>query len=215
MSEHLDPDQSSRPGAGDLPSYHRTATEGAAPTAAPAADPGWSPPPADRPDRARRGAGVAALVLAGALIGGAAVAAVTHGSSGGTAASAQVGAGQGSPGQLGGSLPGQGGAAGPGGLAGEQRVTGTLRSVGSSSIQLSTADGTSTYPVTSATEIIQDGTAASLADLKSGETVLVHLVPTGTGSAMTVERIIAGDFSRGGFGAVPGSGSGSASGSTT
>ena len=134
--------------------------------------------------------------------------ALTHDSSGGTSPVASAGvAGQQQPGTTGqqgqGAPPGQGQddqgqgqGRGFGGVDGEQRVVGVLSAVGNSSISLRTSSGTATYPVTSATEIAKDGALASLSDLSSGDTVLVHLVPPANGSTdtadLTVERIIVG-----------------------
>jgi hypothetical protein len=188
-------DDEAHPAEPDLPDYHRrAAAEGwAAPT-----NPGWAGRmPADlvepavgmQPAARRTGgaAAMAALVLAGALIGGVGVAAVAHGGAGSTTAGGSAAA-AGHPDQLG-APPGDD----------EVQVSGTLRSVDPSSIRLHTAHGTSTYPVTAATQVLAQGELASLSDLRSGQPVLVHLVPSG--SSMSVDRIIAGNP---GFGAPAG-----------
>ena len=141
-----------------------------------------------------RGAGIVATgVVAGAI----AVAALQSSSGASPAAvsgSTQQPAGQaGASGQgfRGGPPPG-GGFGGPGGgVAGETRLSGTLSAVGVSSITVKAADGTSTtVPVNGTTEIINNGASASLSVLSSGEQVLVHVVPSGSGTV--AERIFAG-----------------------
>ena len=86
--------------------------------------------------------------------------------------------------------PPQGGPA-LGGLAGEQRLSGTLVSVGTDSVTMRTSRGRATYSVTSATEVVRNGRVADLSALRAGDAVLVHVLPSGTGSGMTVERIFA------------------------
>ncbi len=155
---------------------------------------------------------MAALVAAAAVAGGGVTYVVTHGSSSGsiapvasTGAAGQLPGGTGTQQQGGaGTAPGLGQGGPGGGVAGEQRIIGTLRAVGDSSITVTTTSGTQTYQVTDATEIAQDGVQASLSDLTTGEVVLVHLVPSSSASSgstdpadFVVERIIAGT---GGFG---------------
>jgi hypothetical protein len=117
-----------------------------------------APPPSDVVDSNDSAAAVTAsasrrtlamragLVVAGAVVGGIVVASVHHDSSA-TAAPTSFGA---PPGQLPG--PPQGGF---GGLAGEQRLSGTLVSVGSSSVTVRTPNGQATYAVMSASEIVR------------------------------------------------------------
>jgi hypothetical protein len=172
---------------------------------------------------------MAALVAAAAVAGGGVTYVITHASSSGS--TAQV-ASTGTAGQLPGSTGtqqggtgtqpglgqgGPGGTGGFGGVAGEQRIVGTLRAVGDSSITVTTTSGTQTYQVSDATEIAQDGAPASLSDLTTGEVVLVHLVPSNNSSSgstdpadLTVERIIAGTGGLGrGFGPGDDNGTGS------
>jgi hypothetical protein len=145
----------------------------------------------------------AGLVAAGAVVGGIVVTSVHHNSS--TAATSptsfvgpqggangQIPGGQFPGGQIpGGQLPGspQGGF---GGLAGEQHVTGTLVSVGSSTVTVRSSSGVATYTVTSATQVVRNGRAVQLSALRAGDPVLVHVYPSGSGSRLTVERLFAG-----------------------
>jgi hypothetical protein len=165
------------------------------------------------PDRKPVGRAVAVgagLVLAGALVGTVGVSlvqAATRNTAATTtqppAAAAQGGAGTQAvpPGTQGGTgtqgVPPGAGFRGPqgGGVAGEQRITGTIAAIGTSSVSVKTASGTSTYAV--------DGQTDALSSLTAGETVLLHVFPASSGSAMYAERILAGtSFGRGG-GAPP------------
>ncbi|HET6817018.1 MAG TPA: hypothetical protein VFH66_07325 [Mycobacteriales bacterium] len=98
-----------------------------------------------------------------------------------------------------------GGGAGPGGADGEQHLTGVVVSVGSSSIRLRTSLGTASYAVTAQTEIVRNGSVASLSSIRPGDGVFVHLMPTG-GNSYAVERL---------FAQATSTGSGSSSAGTT
>jgi hypothetical protein len=131
----------------------------------------------------------AGLLAVGAAAGALVVTTVAHGSSTPTTPVANAGA-QGPLGANGGpGGPPPGGF--PGGRAGEQHLTGTLTSVGASSVTVTTASGTATYAVTSATQIIRNGNVSSLAALRSGDSVFVHVYPTGSTDQLTAERIFA------------------------
>jgi hypothetical protein len=78
-----------------------------------------------------------------------------------------------------------------GGLDGEQRLSGTVAAIGGSSITVTTSSGRLTYAVIGTTDIRRDGQTIALSALKVGETVLVHVYPTG--SSYTAERILAGN----------------------
>src|SRR5207244_1949347 len=66
-------------------------------------------------------------------------------------------------GQLPGQLQGQGGfAGGRGGVDGEERLSGTVTAVGTSTVTIRTPSGTSKYAVTSHTEIVRNGANAAL-----------------------------------------------------
>lgn len=134
------------------------------------------------------------LVTAGLLVGGVGVAALRPHSSPnnatptGFAQNGQIpnGNGQLPNGQLQG---GQGGFGGPGGgVDGEQRVTGSVVSVGSASIRIRTSSGTASYGVTGQTEIVRNGALASLSAVQPGDDVFVHLIPS-SGSSYVVERL--------------------------
>ena len=149
--------------------------------------------PASRWSRPRRWLATGGLVAAG-LAGGIGIGvAVNHSSNGGQRAVADGRVGAAAPGagapnggfgpdQDGGRDGGQGG-----GQAGEQHVQGTVTAVGGSSMTVKTASGTSTYHVGSSTQILRNGSSAKVADLKTGDTVEVHVLSDGT-----VERIFAG-----------------------
>ncbi|MBV9486109.1 MAG: hypothetical protein JO246_08630 [Frankiaceae bacterium] len=159
---------------------------------------------------------ISAAVLAGGLIVGGGVGyAVGHdGSSGSSARTAATGlplSPLGAAGELpGGSagLPGSGGSGFGGGVAGEQRIQGTLTAKSGSKITVKASDGTTaSYSVPGTTEIIRDNSTATLADLKVGDAVLVHLIPAASGSGTVVERVFAGtSATMGGPGGVPGAG---------
>jgi hypothetical protein len=164
------------------------------------------------------------LVAAGAVIGGLVVAAVSHGSSTSITPTAAVGSqGSGLTGNapLGGGPP-AGGLQGsvPGGApfgrrAGEQHLSGTLVSVGSSSVTVRTSSGTATYTVTSATEIVRNGRVVTLSALRAGDPVFVHVYPGGSGSRLLVERLFAGTSAAAGPLGAPGSAGGTTTGRTT
>jgi hypothetical protein len=163
------------------------------------------------------------LVAAGALVGGVGVAALRPHT---TSAASTTGFGrglppgaQGLPGQggaaqggapQGGVAPGQGGfASGPGGVDGEQHLSGTVTAVGSSTVTIRTASGTTKYAVTSQTEVVRNGAVASLSSIRPGDSVFVHLIPT-SGTSYVVERLFAQSA-----GASNGTGQSSSTGTTT
>ena len=116
--------------------------------------------------------------------------------------------GQQSQGQqgFGGPMGGFGGPPGMTGTTGEEHVQGTVAGVSGSTLRVRTASGTTSYRISSSTQVVRNGQAAKLSDLKTGEPVLVHVI-TSNGST-TVERVIAGTM--GGFlGGPPGAAQGS------
>ena len=142
------------------------------------------PPPSSRRQLAIR----AGLIAAGAVVGGVVVTSISHGGSTTTAngvPSAAVGA------QGGGQFPGNGQAPTFGGLNGEERLSGSLVSVGASTVTIKTSTGTASYDVTSSSEIVRNGQVVALSALRPGDTVFVHVYPAGSGSQMTVERLFA------------------------
>ena len=88
-----------------------------------------------------------------------------------------------------------GGFGGPGGMAGEEHVQGTVAGVSGSTLKVKTASGTTSYTVSSSTQVIRNGQAAQLSDLKTGDPVVVHVITTNGSNA--VERVIAGTMSQG------------------
>jgi hypothetical protein len=117
---------------------------------------------------------------------------------------AQGGVQGGVPGAGQGAVPGGQGLRGRfGGQNGEQRLIGTLTAVSASKITVRSSSGTATYQVVAQTEIVREGAAASAADLKVGDRVLVHVFPA-SGSDGVLERVIAVPAARAGAG--PGAG---------
>jgi hypothetical protein len=136
------------------------------------------------------------LVAAGAAVGAVIVTQMNNSSPTTTAntapAVAQVpgttGQAPGTTGQAPGNGRGPGGFGG--GLAGEQRLSGTVTSVGSSTVTVKTSNGTATYIVNSSTQIIRNGQAVSLSAIKAGDPVFMHVYPSNGKTA--VERLFAG-----------------------
>lgn len=89
--------------------------------------------------------------------------------------------------------PGFGGGPGPGfgGRDGEQHVTGTVVAVGSSSVTVKLANGsTATYAVIDSSDIVKNGARVSLTAIKVGETVFLHVYPLN--GRTVVEHLFAG-----------------------
>ena len=146
-----------------------------------------------------------APVVAAFLVGGGAVLALEHHSgSSASAASSSAGAFGGSP--------ASGTAGGPGGgVAGEQHIQGTVAATGASTVTVKATGGTTgTYTVDASSQIEVNGQSATLSAVKVGDTVLVHVYPSSSGT-MLVERLFDGDLPAGGpdgFGPPSGSSSG-------
>ncbi|MGZ6827884.1 MAG: DUF5666 domain-containing protein, partial [Mycobacteriales bacterium] len=149
-----------------------------------------------------RGIGIVTTGLVAGAIGVTAISSSSSAASTGSAGSAP---------RFGGA-PGQGPQGGPpggvdggrGGVAGETRLRGTITAVGSASLTVKGLDGTTTtVPVNGATEIVRDGSSASLSALRAGDQVLVHVVPSGTSTV--AERVFAGTSATAGpgFGGPP------------
>jgi hypothetical protein len=160
-----------------------------------------APAPAAR-GRYRRLARTVAPIAAALLVGaGVAFAVEHHSSSSGSAGSASSAAGTPDAGATGGG-PG-------GGIAGEQHIQGTVTATTSGSITVKSSSGSSTtYVVNSTTEIVRNGQSASLAAVKVGDPVFLHVYPSSSGQ-MLVERLFAGTSSTDtgpGFGPPPSSG---------
>jgi hypothetical protein len=146
-------------------------------------------------------------VAAALLVGGGVVYALDHrggsasdAASGGTAVLAGGSRGPGAPGGFGGG----------GGVDGEQHIQGTVTATTDSTVTVESPSGTATYTVDVTTEIVRNGRSATLADVRVGDPVLVHVYPSSSGQ-MLVERLFAGtsasDGGPGGFG-PPGGGQG-------
>jgi hypothetical protein len=101
---------------------------------------------------------------------------------------------------------GQGGGQGfgQGGQLGARGLMGTVASISSSSLSITSAQGSTTVQVTSATTVLVNGAQGSLSDVTKGATVLVRT--SGTGSALVADRIFVGGagFGGRGFGPPPG-----------
>jgi hypothetical protein len=169
-------------------------------------------PPRDHTARNRWA--MVALVVGGAAIGAVVVSQVNNHSASATTGAAPAAVQNQLPGgQLpGGQLPG-GTAGGAGGLSGEQRLAGTVTSVGASSVTMKTASGTATYYVTSDTEIVRNGTTVALSAIKSGDAVFVHVYPLD--GKMYIERLFAGTSATQGQTGPGGPPPGAVQGSTT
>jgi hypothetical protein len=152
---------------------------------------------APRPARRRTAAKLSALVAASVVVGAGASYVVNHGSeptaSAGTASSpAAVGRSDAGP------PAGFDGSGGGGGIAGEQHVQGAVTAKTDSTVTVRSSGGTATYSVVSTSQIVRDGQPATLADVKVGDAVLVHVYPSS--GRMLVERLFAGTLAGGGFG---------------
>jgi hypothetical protein len=178
------------------------------------------PPPSRGAGGVLKGVGVVATGLVAGAIG----VAVLQGSPSTAATSPAASTAQnvppgaqglpGRPNRLGQGLGGPGTGGPGGGVAGESRLVGTIASVGAASITVRTAAGTSvTVPVNGATEIALNGALVSLAELKGGDQVLVHVIPAGTGTV--AERILAGNAAGPGPGGPPAGKQAPASGATS
>jgi len=114
---------------------------------------------------------------------------------GGQGPGGQVPGGQGPGGQFPGGpgpggMPGNGGP-GFGGRPGEQHVGGTVTAVGSSTVTVKLADGTTaTYAVIASSDIVKNGARVSLSAIKVGDAVFLHVYPSN--GQTVVEHLFAG-----------------------
>jgi hypothetical protein len=100
-----------------------------------------------------------------------------------------------------------------GGVQGEERIQGTVAATTGSTITVRSSTGTTaTYTVDSTSQIVSNGQSGTLADVKVGDTVFVHVVPGSSGNKV-VERLFVGTLPQGGPGGAP-PGSDGQSGST-
>lgn len=167
----------------------------------------WLPPPPDAPDVLASGPAqprnrprwirVLALAVAGVLGGGGVAYAAGHSSGDASASTSAVGTAATSEDPPGGATGSRADHIGPaggqaGGLAGEQHLQGTVTAVGGSSVTVQTSAGTHAYQVTSSTEIVVNGAPATLAQVKAGQPVLVHVYPGSSKGRLLVERLFAG-----------------------
>jgi hypothetical protein len=156
------------------------------------------------PSRRGRHLGASIGLIVGGLLAGTVGVTAVQAATGGTKTQQTTAATTGAAGQTAPQGQQPGGFGGPGGgVAGEQRVTGTIAAVGASSVTVTTSSGKKTYAVNGTTDIRRDGQTIALSALKVGETVLLHVYPSG--SSYAAERILAGTqgFGRGGFGGPP------------
>jgi len=110
---------------------------------------------------------------------------------GGQGPGGQLPNGQGPNGQLPGGPPGFAGGPGFGGRDGEQRVNGTVTAVGSSSVTVKLASGTTaTYAVIGSSDIVKNGARVSLSSIKVGDAVFLHVYPLN--GRTIVEHLFAG-----------------------
>jgi hypothetical protein len=147
-------------------------------------------------------------IVATALVAGIVGVVTLQSSSASPSANAGPGGGPGGRPGLGqgGFRGGQGGGQGfgQGGQLGARGLMGTVVSISSSSLTITSAQGSTTVQVTSATTVLVNGAQGSLSDVTKGATVLVRT--SGTGSALVADRIfVGGGGVRGrGFGQPPG-----------
>jgi len=135
-------------------------------------------------------AGLLAGVVTAGLVQGSDPAAATTAASSSTSSSRQGTQSTVPDGSTGMQPPGPG--AGRGAMDGETHVTGTITGVGSDSVTVEAADGsTATYAVEDATQIVRNATEVALSDLEAGEQVLVHVLADGSGDG-TAERVLVG-----------------------
>lgn len=163
-----------------------------------------APEEAAAPRRSLSGRAKAVGVVATAVVVGFVGVLAVQGSSASPAASSTP-AGRSGPGP--GGFGGFGGPPGGGGFV-PRGLQGTVASVSSSSITVTTAGGASTVRLTSATEVVVNGARGSLSDVRKGAIVFVHT--EGTGSARYAERVFVGPPGAGpgapGSGPPPGTG---------
>jgi hypothetical protein len=158
----------------------------------PAAD---HPAPAAPASRPRKIGGAVALLVAGAIAGGLGVTAVHGSSTTATSNAAQ-------PGQFGGP-GGASGFGGTGGRPGQGGQAGTVGSVGTDTLTVTTSSGSTTYAVTSATQIMNSGSTVSLSSLAAGEQVMVMAGTSTSNGHPVAARILAGTPPTGAAPAVP------------
>jgi hypothetical protein len=154
---------------------------------------------------------LAALVAAGAIVGGGIALAVDHSS--GSSASSASGAGTGTGTAQGGT--GFAPASGSGGAGGitptAYRLSGTVTAISGSSVTIQTSSGTKTYTVTSSTHLQRNGSTVSLSSFQVGDSVVGS---TTTSGGSLLNDLLAG--MRGTpAGSAPDAGSGSGSGAST
>lgn len=190
----------------------------------PSEDPGESleSGPADPSPNARR-IKMAAVATAIALVGGGTVLLTGHHSSNASAAIGPGGnAGFGGPPGTSSGGPSGSSAGGPSvgsdghtERSGEQHIQGTITAISGSHVTIKTTAGTHSYVVTSQTQIMKDGATATLAQLKTGDSVFAHVYPSS--GKLLVERLFDGALpsfgSQGGPGGPPPGVSGNGSGS--
>jgi hypothetical protein len=182
------------------------------PSTAPAADAGAPAEPADgtdvvtggRPEGRRTLLTGSALAAAGLVAGAVGTFAIGHHGSGVTTLRNASSTSQQGPASIPGFRQGlqDGTLPGGGGMDGEQRLEGTLTAVGSSSVTVKTTSGTSTYTVTASSQLVRNGESATLAELMTGDPVLLHVYPVN--GKTVVERLFAGTMARGSFPGGPG-----------
>ena len=126
---------------------------------------------------------IAPVIAASIVAGGVAYFAVDHHSS--STASAGV-----TPAAYGAPPNGHGGFGGAG-VAGEQRIQGTVTAKTAGTVTVKSTSGTATYVVNVTSEIVRNGQRATLAAIKVGDAVFVHVFPSSSGQIL-VERLFAG-----------------------
>lgn len=156
--------------------YDQPATAAAAPDAT-------ETPPAKHSWWSGTKARIAALVAAGAIIGGGTALAVDHSSGSSSTASGQgTGSAPGGSGFAPGSSNGSSNATG-GGAGGftptAYRLSGTITAISGSSLTIKTSSGSKSYTVTSSTHLQRNGSTVSLSSFKVGDSVFGSTTTSG------------------------------------
>jgi hypothetical protein len=186
----------------------------AQPAAATVAPDATETPPAKHGWWSGTKARIAALIAAGAIVGGGAALAVDHSSGSSTTASGQ-GTG-GAPGGSSGSGFAPGSGSGTSGGAGvsptSYRLSGTITAISGSRVTIRAGSGSKTYTVTSSTHLQRNGSTVVLSSFKTGDSVFGS---TTTSGGSTLNDLMVGTPGMGGTGGTAPSGNGGAPGSST
>jgi hypothetical protein len=157
---------------------------------------------------------MAALIAAGAIVGGGVALAVDHPSSSNSTSASSTGQGAGTaPGGSG--FPGStSDGSGAGGISPTAyRLSGTITAISGSTVTIKTSSGNKTYTVTSSTQLRRNGSTVALSSFQTGDSVVGSTTASG---GSTLNDLMAGMGGGGApAGTAPGSSSGASSGSSS